>query len=158
MEDSQETVPVQTDNEVLIITEDIRSYIYEGAKWAKFLSIYGFIISAMTTLAAFSAPAMLSALKIMNNTGVLSAISPTALTGLYLVLALVYFYPSLMLYKYATAGKKAALYLDQESLAEAMSKMKSLFKFLGIILIITTVLYLLVIFIAVFAGIVSAGH
>ena len=37
----------QTPQEVkLIVTEEMRSYIYEISKWARFLSIIGFILSA----------------------------------------------------------------------------------------------------------------
>ena len=38
----------------LIVTEDIRSYIYDTAKWTKFLSIVGFIITGLMVMIALS--------------------------------------------------------------------------------------------------------
>ena len=41
IEEQEET----TSQQQLIITEEIRSYIYDVAKWANFLAILGFIIA-----------------------------------------------------------------------------------------------------------------
>ncbi len=45
----------EAEMETLIISEDIRSYIYESAKWSKFLSIVGFVFTGLMVLVAFSA-------------------------------------------------------------------------------------------------------
>lgn len=128
----------------LIVTEDIRSYIYETAKWTKFLSIMGFIFTAFIALAAFGAGAIVNTLPDTPGMGAFKAIGGAGITIIYLLFALLYFYPSLLLYKYSGAAKNAVLYGDQPSLSIAMSKMKSLFKFWGIFTIVIIGAYVLI--------------
>lgn len=157
MENLEETEPIQdSDNETLIITEDIRSYIYDTAKWTKFLSVIGFVFCAMTAMAAFSASAFISALAAMDPANPLVKIGSETLTVGYLLMALILFYPSFLLFKYSTAAKTGVLYADQEQLNEAMSKMKSLFKFWGIVTIVVIALYMIAIFLGIVAGVAAA--
>lgn len=156
MENFEETKPVQQTNELapLIVTEDIRSYIYETAKWTKFLSIMGFIFCGFIIIAAFTIPALMSTLgDSMGPGSAFAKVGGGFLTFIYLLMGLLYFYPSLLLFKYATAAKKAVLFGDQLSLGIAMSKMKSFFKFWGILTIIILALYAIIILFAVVAGI-----
>jgi len=158
MENLEETNPVQeSENETLIITEDIRSYIYDTAKWTKFLSIVGFVGCALTAMAAFSASAVISAVSAMDPSNPLVKLGGGALTAFYLFIALLTFYPSLLLFKYSTSAKTAVLYGDQENLAEAMNKMRSLFKFWGIFTIIIIAIYVVAILLSIVAGIAAAG-
>lgn len=162
MENFEETkpegiTPIQTEEievQPLIITEDIRSYVYETAKWTKFLSIVGFIFSGFTVIFAFGASAMLSSMGAAMGpaAGMLGALGGGFITVIYLLIALMYFYPSLLMFKYSGAAKKAILFADQASLSVAMSKMKSIFKFWGILTIVLLALYLIVILFAVVIG------
>ncbi|TDO24847.1 DUF5362 family protein [Pedobacter duraquae] len=142
----------EPENIALVVTEDIRSYIYETAKWSRFLSIVGFILSAIVALAAFGAGAVISSMPDTPGIGIFKAIGGAGVTILYLLFALMYFYPSLLLYKYAGAAKNAVLYGDQPSLSIAMSKMKSLFKFWGILTIVIIAAYVLLIIFMVALG------
>lgn len=153
MEDFEEKEPLEAENETLIVTEDIRSYIYETAKWAKFLSIIGFIFCVLIIIFAFFMPAVISSMTTMGGQTPLSQVAPAAITVTYLLIALIYFYPSLMLFKYATAAQKAVLFLDQLSLGVAMSKMKSFFKFWGVLTIVILSFYIVGILFAVVASI-----
>lgn len=153
MEDFEEKETEQPENESLVITEDIRSYIYETAKWAKFLSIVGFVFCVLIVICAFFVPAVLSSMASMGRPNPLAGVGSAAITIIYLLIGLLYFYPSLMLFKYATAAQKAVLFLDQQSLGEAMSKMKSFFKFWGILTVIIIGFYAVGILFAVVASI-----
>jgi len=153
MENIEEKEP-----EVLIITEDIRSYIYETAKWANFLSIVGFIFTALMVLCTFAVGAFMSLMD--NAMGAANPYAPLGTAGLTVILlfcALIYFYPSLLLFKYANAAKKAVLFADQATLSVAMSKMKSFFKFWGILMIVALAFYGLVFLFGIIAGIGAAG-
>lgn len=156
MEEFEETKPDHTEVETLIVTEDIRSYIYETAKWAKFLSVMGFIFCVLIILLALSLPAILAAMTAMGKNPMMG-IATGALSVIYILFALLYFYPSLMLFKYANSAKKAVLFLDQESLAEAMSKMKSFFKFWGILTIVMLGLYAVILLLSVVTAIGAAS-
>lgn len=137
--------------ETLVITEDIRSYIYESAKWSKFLSVVGFVLTGFMVLAAISAGALITAMNSVvgeaNNP--YAKLGGGALTVIMLMLALLYFYPSLLLFKYSSAAKKAVLFGDQENLSIAMGKMKSFFKFWGILTIVVFGFYLLLFLLAI---------
>jgi hypothetical protein len=137
MEDSEQEVK-------LIVSEEMRSYIYEAAKWARFLSVIGFIVSVFLIIGSFGIGAALT-----ENPGVMAQMGPfgqmggIGITGLYLALALMYFYPSLLLFRFANKGKQGVLFGDQESLDSAMLNIKSLFKFWGIFTIIIMIAYFL---------------
>lgn len=156
MENFDETQPVQPaeeQDETLIVTEDIRSYIYETAKWTHFLSIVGFILCGFLVIVAFGIGAIMGSASQLADLGPLSAIGSVGITIVYLLLALIYFYPSLLLFKYSSAAKKAVLFADQLSLSVAMGKMKSLFKFWGIFTIIILAFYIILFLFAIVAGI-----
>ncbi|RAJ29620.1 DUF5362 family protein [Pedobacter cryoconitis] len=155
MDNFEEIKPeLQEDAEVdaLWITEDIRSYIYDAAKWTRFLSIVGFVLTAMFVMSAFSVGAMLSTLSTTMPGNPMLKLGSTVWTIIYLLFALLQFYPSFLLYKFSTSATKAVLFADQPSLGEAISKLKSFFKFWGILTIVIIALYILMIVLFVTTG------
>jgi len=140
----------------LVVTEEMRSYIYEISKWARFLSIIGFILSAFLIIGSFGIGAALTANPSMvAQLGPLAGAGAVGVTIVYLVLALMYFYPSLLLFRFSNKGKQGVLYGDQESLDDAMMNMKSLFKFWGIFTIVIMICYFL--FMLLYAASVAKG-
>jgi hypothetical protein len=152
MEHEEEDGPIR-----LIITEDIRSYIYQAAKWAKFLSIVGFIVTGLMVMIALSVQSVMQSLSEIPAYSGLAALGSGVITFFYLLLALLYCYPSYLMYKFSSSAKLAVLYGNQESLSEAMIKMKSIFKFFGIITVIFISMYvLMVVLFSIGAGIAAA--
>lgn len=157
MDNFEETTPEnEQPAEVLFLTEDIRSYIYMTARWARFLAVTGMIFAVLTAFTALSAGAVLASLNASNPGNPLSGLSSTALTAFYLLLAGLQFYPSFQLYKFSTAANQAVLYLDQASLSAAMEKLKSFFKFWGILVMTFIALYILMIVFVVLGT--TLGH
>jgi hypothetical protein len=144
---------------LLTITEDVRSFIYETSKWTKFLSIVGFVFTGFMVLVSLSVGAILSSMNSLvgaqNNP--YAAMGSGFLTVFLLITAAIYFYPSFILFKFSTAAKQAVLYGDQGSLSLAMGKMKSFFKFWGILLIVLLAFYALAILSAIIAGVGAAS-
>jgi hypothetical protein len=144
---------------LLTITEDVRSFIYETSKWTKFLSIVGFVFTGFMVLVSLSVGAILSSMNSLvgaqNNP--YAAMGTGFLTVFLLITAAIYFYPSFILFKFSTAAKQAVLYGDQENLSLAMGKMKSFFKFWGILLIVLLAFYALAILSAIIAGVGAAS-
>ena len=131
----------------LVVTEEMRSYIYDITKWAKFLSVIGFVISVFVILAAFSIPALMNSNPaVAAQMGQLGTSGATVITIIYFILGLLLFYPSILLNKVANRGKQGVLFGDQESLNQAMSSLKSLFKFWGIVTITIIIFYFLLVF------------
>jgi hypothetical protein len=155
MDEFEEVKPdFQQEEEVdaLWISEDVRSYLYETAKWTKFLSVVGFVFSALTAITAFGASAVLNSLATVSPDNPMLKIGSSAITIIYLLLALMQFYPSFLLFKFATGANQAVLYGDQASLSAAMSKLKSFFKFWGILTILFIAFYILMMLFAVVIG------
>lgn len=131
----------------LVITEEIRSYIYDVAKWANFLAVVGFVIAAFMILAALTVgTAMNTSPEVAAMMGAMGKIGSTAITIVFIAYGLAIFYPSLLLSRYARKTKIGVLYGEQESLNESFSALKSLFKYWGIIVIILIGLNLLSVF------------
>jgi len=132
----------------LVVTEEMRSYLYESTKWTRFLAIIGFVLSVFLIMGSFGIGAALSANPgMLNALGPLAVLGPVGVSVLYLILALLYFYPSLLLFRFSRKAKVAVLYGDQEHLNDAMYNMKSLFKFFGILTLVVIVCYFLLVFI-----------
>ncbi len=151
-EDANSEFAMESIEKPMVITEDIRSYLYDTAKWTKFLAIVGFIMSALIAMFAFGSGAFVSVLSAVSPGNPLASMGAGFLTVYFLVIALIYFYPSLLLFKNANATKKAVLFGDQESLSEAMLNMKSFFKFWGVLMIVLISFYFLVMVMAVVMG------
>jgi hypothetical protein len=133
----------------LVVTEEMRSYIYDMTKWARMFAILGFVLSITLILGSFSIGAIIN-----SNPALLAQIGPlgksgtTVITVFYLIIGLLYFYPSILLFKFSNKGKQGVLFGEQESLNEAFYSIKSLFKFFGIVTIIAVVAYFIFAFAA----------
>lgn len=138
----------------LIVTEDMRSYIYDMAKWANFLGIVGLVIAAFMLMAALTVgPTINANPEMAKMLGQLGAMDGTTFTIVFLIYGLAIFFPSLLMLRYAAKAKHGVLYGDQTSLDEGMAKLKSLFKYFGVLTIIFIGLYLITFISAVLGGI-----
>lgn len=144
---------VQTPQVALTVTEEMRSHFYEMAKWAKFLGIVGFIMTGLLVIGALAAGATMSALSRFGG-GQFAALSGGAFTFVFMLYAVLIFYPSLLMYQYSSGAKSGVLYGEQFNLTNAIGKLKSLFKFWGIVTIIFISMYALM-FIALIVGVSS---
>lgn len=135
----------------LIVTEDMRSYIYDIAKWGRLLGIVGFSLSAFLFLAALTiGPAMNNNPEVAKMVGQLGNIDGSTFSMVLVFYALIFSYPSFLITRYAAKAKQGVLYGDQESLDEGMAKLKSLFKYFGILALIVMGLYIITIFSGLF--------
>ncbi len=146
------TFEEQSNPPQLIVTENMRSYLYDMAGWTKFLGIVGFIFSGLMVLVALSMGAMFSTISQMPGMEMYSAMGGGVLTFILLLYALLFLYPSLMLFSYSVKAKQGVLYADQLSLETGIRKLKSFFKFYGIMMIIVIALYLLIFLFAIVGG------
>ena len=126
----------------LQIDHQSNAYLSEAAKWARFLAIIGFIFCGLFVLFGLFAGTFTS---VMLNR--LSSVDPNysggavnAMTGVYMVVfilcALLYFFPCLYLFRFATRMRTALANNDQSVLVNSFGSLKSFYKFLGILAII----------------------
>lgn len=139
----------------LQIDHQSNSYLSEAAKWGKFLAIMGFIFCALFVIFALFAGTFLATMTQgfggADTTGA-GIIGGGVITFVYIVIALVYFFPCLYLFNFANKMQAALRANQQDSLTVAFRNLKSCFKFLGILMIIGLCFWILAIIIGVGAA------
>jgi hypothetical protein len=135
------------------LTNESMELLKTGAKWAKFLSILGFVGTGFMVLAALLMMAVSTSGKYQLVGG--SPIPNGLLGFIYLVMAGVYFYPTLCLFNFSDKIKKAFITLDNNVLVESFRNLKNMFQYIGIVTIVFIGLYIVGILVLV---IVMAGR
>ncbi len=131
----------------LHIDHESSAYLGETAKWAKFLSILGFIFIGLMVIMAFSIGTIMSMFTSQLPGGPavgLAAMSSAFFTFFILAFAVLYFFPCLYLYRFATRMKVAIRNNDQPQLAGSFKSLKSCFRYVGILTIIVLGLDILI--------------
>jgi hypothetical protein len=133
----------------LKITQQAKSFILETAKWAKFLAIVGFVFIGLMVIGAFFMLIAGAALPGMGGAGAGVGI-------LYLLMALLYFFPTYYLLIFANKIKVGISQSIQNDVDTGFENLKSMFKFMGILMIVVLGIYALFIVIALIAGLSAA--
>ena len=142
----------------IILTDEAQYFLQKAGQWANFLGIVGFIFCGLIALLAFFAGSIFAAASQANPMMASFAGMGSMITIIYLLMALLYFFPSLYLFQFASKVKQAILLTDKVQLTAAMSKLKSFFKFWGILMIVILGLYALI-FLGVMIGVgIGASH
>ena len=127
-------------------------YLREIRKWAKFLSIVGFIGIGFMLLAGIVVSISFS----QFDTSDLGSPFPTSLLGLiYVVMAAIYFFPVLYLFRFSQRMKVALNTNNSEALKQSFMNLKSHYKFMGIMMIVMFALYFVGIIVFLIIGVNS---
>jgi hypothetical protein len=138
-------------NNSLQIDTTAHAHLAETAKWANFLAIVGFVLSCIIAIVALFAGTLLGSMsQSFGNSG--SMIGAGFITFIYLIIAAVYFFMSLFLFRFASKMKTALYSNDQEHLNNSFMNLKNLYKLMGIL----TIVYLGFLALALILGIGSA--
>ncbi len=127
------------------IDQETGTNMNEIGKWAGFLAIVGFIMLALMIVFSFS---------ILFITGPIPAgpygqsISRGVIFFLYILMAVVYFFPTWFLFRFADLMRKALKKADHALFGEAIRYLKSFFVFIGIL----TIIGLAIMFVAMLIG------
>ncbi len=141
----------------VVITEEIKSYLYETAKWGKFLSIVGFIFLGLMVLGILSFLALGASLfSELGDAGAMGGMGMTFMILIYGLFIALYFFPTLYLYRFSTKMRTALDANDQQSLSESFMNMKSVFKFWGIFTAIIIGFYVLMFILSIVFGGIGA--
>ncbi len=129
-------------------------YLSEAAKWAKFLSIVGFIICGLMLIGGLLVSSLFSAFKSQFDSELSSmgTMGSVILMIWIFIIALFYFFPTLYLFNFASKMQTAIRTNDQETLNNSFKNLKSCFKFFGVTLIIVLCLYAVTIIFSIVAG------
>ena len=134
----------------LKIDRPVATNLSEAAKWGKFLGIMGFIFCGLMVIIGFFAGTIFSR-AFSQMGGEMSMGMGSFMTIVYILIAILYFFPCLYLYNFSAKMQRALQANDQGSLTDSFKNLKSCFKFLGIMTIVILTFYFLAIIVA-FAG------
>jgi hypothetical protein len=136
----------------LEVTEKSRNYLKTASFWSKLMAILQFVIVGFMVLAAL---VMLTTGSFLGDYSEIPI--PFSLIGLfYLVLAVLIFFPSLYLYRFAKKAVNALTINDTLELEGAFKNMKCYWKFIGIMTIAMIVCSITIVPIIVIATVASA--
>lgn len=154
---NQETV-YTPDPRDLILTPEAQYYLTEGAGWAKFLGIMGFIGCGIIFILAFAVGAIINFATSMSPGAMPLPPGMGVVIGIvYGLMALLYFFPSLYIYQFGINAKKAILMRGPAEVAISLKKLKSFLKFWGVMMIISIAFGVLC-FIGIMSGIGTHAH
>ena len=145
------TTPENVDlSSSLHFNNNLRLQVDEAARWAKFLSIIGFVFCGLMIVLAFFINKFMGRMPgqennpLYNNTAMygnsmrsLRMIMPV----IYILLAVLYFFPCLNLFRFATKAQSAIKSNSQEDITVSFTQLKSFFRFIGVLTIIALCVY-----------------
>ena len=135
----------------LQVSSSVKNYLNESARWGRFLAIIGFVFCGLIAIAAFFIPAIYKMLPAFNELPSMAAKSvATGITLVYLLLAVILFFPSLYLYKFSVKMQLALNSLSQNHFEQSFKSLKSMLKFYGVFIIAILSFYVLVFLIGMF--------
>lgn len=130
------------------LSDQAKKYLLEASKWANFIAIFGFIAIGLLIIMSFSMGTILASLP----EGSLGGLSPKFFSFFYLIAAGIYFIPVFFLFQFAQKTKQALIEDDHNLLTFGLKKLKSHYKFIGILFIVLISFYLLLILFGAFSA------
>lgn len=130
----------------MTVDTDILPILNETRKWTMFIAIIGFVGIGFLVVLAFSVG------TIMEMSQQDMPFPSYTFTVIYLLLAVLYFFPVLYLYRFSVNIKKAIDDSSSAGLLEAFANLKAHYKFIGILLIVMLTFYVLAFIIGLIGG------
>lgn len=144
--------PEVTKRPELTIDYEVRSFLKETIRWTRFLAIMGYIAAGIIVLIGVL---MISLGSKLTEYLQEDLAFPGVVGVFYILLGILYFFPAQYLDNFSVNIREALSVNDQESFIYAFSKLKSYFKFWGILVLILLIFYVLVFVVAIFAGLMG---
>ena len=142
----------------LQVNDIVKDYLLETAKWAKLIAIVGFVsLGLMVIMGLFMGTIMGTLAAMTPEAAEISGLGGGFLAIFYIGMALIYFVPIKYLYDFSSKVKKAIQITDQNLFNEAMMKLKSHYKFIGILMLIMIILYVGMFVMMLIAAIAAAA-
>ncbi|MFC5269303.1 hypothetical protein [Adhaeribacter terreus] len=149
--------------ETLQVNAQIKNYLSESAKWAKFLGIVGFVLIGFMVVGAFFIGTFMNFMgrNQMPENGenpFASGAFSIAMGAYILLIALLYFFPSLYLYQFGTKTQNALRNNVQFDFTAAFGRLKSFLKFFGILTAVFLVFYVAIFLMMLVFGVFMSGR
>ena len=134
----------QTNLFELQVDQTAMTYLRDAAKWAKFLSVAGFVFCGLFVVFAIIVATVLAGFfTSMGTSSAFGGLGPGFIAVVYIGIALLNFFPNLYLYNFANRMKIALHNNDQDQLNISFKNIRALFRFVGVLMIIALGFWLL---------------
>lgn len=149
MEDIYNQAPT-SESFSITINDEMKHDMIKGAKWAKFMSILGFVFLGILLVIIFSIKRLFTFLsgmmgsvstfpdQYMESIGSLIAIP-------YVIMAVIYFFPVLYLFQYSSRTIRGLKMNDQQMFGSGMKKLMAHFRYVGVLTITIIALEVIII-------------
>jgi hypothetical protein len=127
------------------IGQEILNNLNVTRKWTMFLAIIGFIILGLIIVFGLIAGTFLT---IFNLSGKGLGVPESLMFLPILLLALIYFFPVLFLFRFSKHTSHAVQTLDKKELHKAFRSLKSYFVYIGVLIIVILLCYVAVLVLA----------
>jgi len=118
-----------------------QEHLSGAANWAKFIAIVGFVGVGMMVIGGLLFGTIMSAIDPEME----GLPFPTVLISfIYIIFAVVYFFPVLYLYRFTVHSRKALSQSDSGILSDALKNLKLHYRFFGIVIIVGIGMYLII--------------
>ena len=134
-----------TENRKIEIEQETLNYLNTTRKWTMFLAVIGFIFLGLFIIIGVIAGTFLSAFKAGQTS---LGVPETLLYIIFIVLAAIYFFPILFLFRFSKHTANAVQTLSKEELHKAFRNLKAYFIYLGVLIIIGLSIYVVALIIA----------
>lgn len=132
----------------LSVDATTKTHLSEAAKWARFLAIMGFIFLGLMIIGGIFAAVMMATTASQfdseygsSGAGLMMGSFGAGMAIIYIVLAVLYFFPCLFLFRFASKTKQALASNDQTDLNSGIQNLKSMFRYMGILTIVILAFY-----------------
>lgn len=142
-------------NTELSLTNESKSFLLTTCKWAKFLAIVGFVFLGLLVIIALVIGFIGFPMQGMPNSDDGLVAMKYGIMIAYLFLALIYFFPTLYLYRFAVLTKKGIENTSTDLTTSGFQNLKSCFKFIGVSTALILSLYALLISFGVLGAMMS---
>ncbi len=136
----EQNQPLESTTPVISIPQEAVNNLLETGKWTKFLAILGFIFIGFMFLGSLI---MGIVTTVLGNDFTSLPFPGIFLALMYFVLAVLYFFPILYLFRFSTNISKAMRANNIQDFNAAIGNLKSHYKFVGILVIIIMGFYVL---------------
>ncbi len=145
MEQYIQTAPSNIESNLfeLQIDHEVSSHLRETAKWAKFLSIVGFVGLGLILVVVLFAGSMVASYSSSPLTAAFSG-GGTLQIILLLVMVALYFFPCLFMFNFSSKMLRALHNNDQYTLVASFRQLKLCYKFIGILTLVLISIYALI--------------
>jgi len=137
------------------LTETMLTYLREASPWMRFIGILGFIYCGFMVIGGLiSMAGVAAASSILNE---FFTFPVFLVIPFYLLMAVIVFFPSLFTYNFGTKIRKYQFSNSDDDLEQAFKNNKSLWKFYGILCIISLAIFPVIIILAIVIGVAAVS-